>query len=118
MVASAHTAIGVRLYRQALADIGRDRLVDAVPHHGERAAAFWFLLMGPTWWLVGRQLRAAEADDDLATQRVAGWVLTASAVTGVAAMPRSGFWALGAIGLSTLRRSRRRSRESGVRPRP
>ena len=93
--------------REALVDIARSTLVNSVPDRGDEATAFWFMAASPTLWLSGRLLRSAESAGDLDAQRAAGSVLTATGVIGSAAMPRSGFWGVAAVGLSALRRSSR-----------
>lgn len=105
LVAAGHGGAGVILYRDALADIARARVVNAVPDRGDRATAFWFTAVTPLLWLGGRLLRSAESTGDLGAQRVAGKVLIAAGVVGSAAMPASGFWAVIAVGVSALRRS-------------
>ena len=103
----AHAGIGATLYREALVDIARSKLVSSVPDWGDKATAFWFLAASPMLRLSGRLLRSAESAGDLNAQRAAGSVLTAAGVIGAAAMPRSGFWGVAAVGLFALRRSSR-----------
>ncbi len=103
----AHAGIGATLYREALVDIARSKLISSVPDWGDKATAFWFMAASPTLWLSGRLLRSAESAGDLNAQRAAGSVLTAAGVIGSAAMPRSGFWGVAAVGLFALRRSSR-----------
>ena len=105
----AHGVVGVILYRQPLAQIARDDIVNSVPDLGDRATAFWFMAVAPNLWLGGRLLRSAVTLGDVAAQRTAGGVLTATGVLGSAVMPISGFWALAAVGIASLRRSARRS---------
>jgi hypothetical protein len=103
----AHAALGAVLHRDALGDIARARVVNSVPDHGEKATAFWFMVSAPSLWLGGRLLRSAETTGDVAAQRVAGNVLTATGAVGAVAMPSvSGFWAMTAVGIATRRRSR------------
>lgn len=107
VVACAHAAVGIATYRRSYAEIARDGVVDTVPDHGERAAAFWFLAAAPALWLIGRLMRSAERSGDTDAQRAAGGVLVALGTAGAAVMPRSGFWAVVAIGIAALRRRRR-----------
>ena len=107
MLGVAHAGIGATLYREALVDIARSRVVGSVPDRGDRATAFWFMAASPTLWLSGRLLRSAESAGDLDAQRAAGSVLTAAGVIGSAAMPPSGFWGVAAAGLLALRRGSR-----------
>ena len=104
----AHGVVGAVLYRQPLTEIARDRIVGSVPDLGDRATAFWFMAVAPTLWLGGRLLRSAESVGDFAAQRTAGGVLAVTGVVGSAVMPISGFWAVAAVGISSLRRSTRR----------
>ncbi|MFI7291012.1 DUF6463 family protein [Streptomyces anulatus] len=103
VVGIAHGAIGAVIYRDVLADMGRD-VVDSVPERGDRAAAFWFMAAAPTLWLGGRLLRSAEEHDDIPAQRAAGIALAAVGVVGTVAMPKSGFPSLVGIGGVLLRR--------------
>ena len=105
MLGVAHAGVGATLYRAALADIARSKVVSSVPDRGDRATAFWFMAASPTLWLSGRLLRSAESAGDLDAQRAAGRVLTAVGVIGSAAMPLSGLWGVAAVGLFALRRS-------------
>ncbi|MBW1597059.1 DUF6463 family protein [Streptomyces sp. JJ38] len=105
IIGVAHTAIGIPLYGAELRGIVRDGIVDTVPDHGERAAAFWYLTAGPGMWLAGRLLRSAERSDDVAAQRVAGGFVAATGAAGALLMPRSGFWALAAVGATAFRRA-------------
>lgn len=107
LIGVAHGCIGAVQYRGALTEIAEDNVVDTVPDHGERATAFWFVAAAPMLWLTGRLLRSVEESDDRAAQRAAGGILAAVGAVGVAAMPASGFWAVGVVGVSTLRRSAR-----------
>lgn len=109
-LAVAHAGTGVLTYREPLAEIGLDGVVNAVPDRGDRATAFWFLGAAPLLWLAGRLLRSAEASGDRAAQRSAGAALTTCGVVGSAAMPNTGFWAVAGLGVWALRRGRRRGR--------
>lgn len=104
IIGVTHGAIGAVLYRDALGDIGRAKVVGTVPDHGERATAFWFMMASPAMWVGGLLLRSAEDSGDLPAQRVAGTVLALTGLAGTAAMPKSGFPALAAVGLTAVRR--------------
>lgn len=108
VVSIGHGAIGAVIYRDVLADLAREKLLNSVPERGDRAAAFWFMAAAPALWMGGRLLRSAEEHKDVPAQRAAGTVLTAVGVTGTAAMPKSGFPALVGLGGFLLRRSLRR----------
>ena len=100
----AHLGFSAVKFRRELAEIGRAGLVDAVPLKGPRAAAFWFTIAAPAMWTSGAMLRSAEDSGDLRAQRIGGTALAAIGVTGAAAMPSSGFWALIATGIAAARR--------------
>lgn len=104
----AHIGVGAVLYRGALDEIARSRVVNAVPDHGDRATAFWFMVSGAMFWLSGRLLRSAELRGDLDAQRTAGSALVAVGVVGSVAMPGvSGFWSLPVVGGAAIRRGTR-----------
>jgi hypothetical protein len=102
-IAIAHAGVGSLLYRRALVKIIEDRT--SIPDHGDKTTAFWFMVAAPVLWLGGRLLRSVESADDLAGQRAAGVVLAGTGLAGGVAMPASGFWAVAAVGLASLRRS-------------
>lgn len=112
VIGLAHAAVGLVLHREPLAEIVRAKVIGAVPERGDRATAFWFLILAPTCWTAGRLLRSAELAGDLPAQRQAGAVLTAVGVAGVAVMPASPFWSLIAVGAGAVRRGRRTQRAS------
>ncbi|MFI8852478.1 DUF6463 family protein [Streptomyces sp. 891-h] len=106
-VAVGHGAIGAVLYREELAQLARDGVLNTVPERGDRAAAFWFMTAAPALWAVGRLVHSAERNDDAAAQRATGAVLAGVGAVGTAAMPKGGFPALLGIGGLLLRRARR-----------
>lgn len=109
LIGVAHAGTGLYLYRNALGEIARRRVVNSVPDFGDNATAFWFMVNGASFWLGGRLLRSAEMSDDLDAQRTAGSVLVAVGIVGSAAMPGvSGFWSLPVVGGAAVRRSRQR----------
>ncbi|MGI5351842.1 DUF6463 family protein [Streptomyces sp. CA-250714] len=105
--ALGHGAIGAVIYRDVLAQLARDGLVNSVPDRGDRAAAFWFMAAAPALWMGGRLLSSAEEHGDTAAQRAAGAVLIGVGAVGATAMPKGGFPALVGIGGVLLRRARR-----------
>ena len=58
-----------------------------------RRTAFWFLIFGPLLMLAGQVGIHAVARGDLALLKMVGIYAFATAVIGVAAFPRSPFWA-------------------------
>jgi hypothetical protein len=107
VIGVAHAGVGIALHRGEYAALWRDGFIGQVPDRGDRAAAFWFMAAAPALWTIGRLLRSAELAEDADAQRYAGAMLTGLGLTGSAAMPESGFWAVGATGLAALRRARR-----------
>ena len=115
VLATGHAVWGAIAYRDALAEIGRAGVIDAVGDgrfnrehsHDARAAAFWFLSASPLAGLCGYLANAAERAGDKRAERVTASVLTAYAATGLAVMPRSGFIGGLPTALWALRRSRR-----------
>ena len=113
---AGHTAWGALAYRHGLRAIARAGVVDSVGDglfarehaHGERAAAFWFTFVGPVVWLLGRLVQASDEAGDRRALTTAGLGVTAVSATGLAVMPRSGFWAGTAVGVWLLRTGRRR----------
>lgn len=63
----------------------------AVPE--ARRTAFWFLIFGPLLMLAGHVGIHAVAAGDLVLLRILGFYAFATAVLGVAAFPKSPFWA-------------------------
>lgn len=101
----AHVGVGAVVYRNSLAAMAKDKLVNSVPDpHSDRAAAFWFVAAAPALWLSGRLLRSAEASGDVKAQRTVGRALVATGLTGAAVIPVSGFWAVAVVGVGALRR--------------
>jgi uncharacterized protein len=113
-IGAAHTVWGSLAYRRDLAAIARAGVLDSVgdglfrrEHSRDgRAAAFWFMAAGPLLALCGRLTDAAlEAGDRRATA-AAGRAALAFGVSGVAVMPRSGFWTALPLGARLLRAAR------------
>ena len=108
LIGVAHAGVGVVLHREPLIEIVRAKVIGTVPDRGDRATAFWLLVVTPTCWTAGRLLSSAELAGDLPAQRQAGAVLAAVGVAGVAVMPVSPFWSLIAVGIGAVRGRRRR----------
>ena len=109
-----HTVWGLVAYHDQLAGIVRDLpgavgdgIFDKSHSRDARAAAFWFLSIGPLLAFLGRLYQAAEAAEDRPAIRTAGRVTIAIGMAGEVAIPRSGFPGAIAVGLSMLRRARR-----------
>lgn len=113
-LALGHGAWGVAVYGDQLAGIVSDLpgsvgdgVFDKTHSRDERAAAFWFMFVGPMLALFGRTYGAAEAAGDRAAVRAAGRSVIAICATGCVATPRSGFPAGLALGIWLTRRARR-----------
>jgi hypothetical protein len=101
-----HAAVGLLLFRQPIADILREGLINTVRGQFDREAAFWFLLFSPVCVALGQLVTRAVADGDASTLRSLGATLLAIGVVGIALMPVSGFWIVVAIAVLMLRAGR------------
>lgn len=115
-IAAGHSLWGVRAYHDELAGIVRelpgsvgDGIFDTRHSRDGRAAAFWFLFVGPMLAVLGRLYAAAEAAGDREAMRATGYAVTAIGAGGFAVMPRSGFPTAIALGVWQLRRAGRGS---------
>jgi Family of unknown function (DUF6463) len=105
--------VGLYAYRDQVRGILRElpgSVGDGIFERGHsrdaRAAAFWFLFVGPLVALFGRTYSAAETAGDVEAMRAAGRAVTAISLAGSAAIPRSGFPAGIGLGLWLMRRAR------------
>jgi Family of unknown function (DUF6463) len=105
-VAVAHSVWGFIAYRDQLSGIVRelpgsvgDGIFDKRHSRDARAAAWWFMVVGPLLHLVARLCRSAEAAEDREALRAAGAGVTAICAAGCVAIPRSGFPGGLAIGI-------------------
>lgn len=92
-VAALHAGFGLWVGRRAVLAMARDGFVNAVDPHLDRSLAFWFLLMSPLLWIVGRFALWLGAEG----RRPPAWLgrsLLALALVGAVLMPVSGFWLL------------------------
>jgi hypothetical protein len=112
-LAVGHTLWGLYGYGDQLRGILRelpgsvgDGIFDESHSRDARAAAFWFLFVGPLVGLFGRTYSAAEKAGDVEAMRAAGRGVTAISLAGFAAIPRSGFPGGIALGLWLTRRAR------------
>ena len=90
-VAALHAAFGMWTGRRALLAMARDGFVNAVDPHLDRTLIFWFLLMSPFLWIVGRFALWLASEG----RRPPVWLgrsLLALALICAALMPLSGFW--------------------------
>lgn len=96
-----HLLYGCVAYAGALADIGGDGLFNTVDGHGDRETAFWYVVSGLLFGLVGFLAAWAEARTGT-LPRFLGWSLLGLGVAGVVLMPISPFWVVIAIGALLL----------------
>jgi hypothetical protein len=113
-LAAGHTVWGAIAYRDQVAGIVRDLpgsvgdgIFDKTHSRDARAAAFWFLFVGPMLALFGRMYESAEAAGDREAMGAAGLGVTALSAAGWTAIPASGFPGGLALGLWLTRRARR-----------
>ena len=86
-----HTAAGIVLYRQPLAAIIRAGGWNSVDPHFDRNTAFWFLVAGILFMLIGGLVDWLESQH-LRPPGFLGYGLAALAAVAVFLMPLSGFW--------------------------
>jgi len=102
-----HAIVGLVLFRQPLAAIVGDGVLNTVRDQLDRQAAFWFLLMSPLCVALGQVVDRAIERGDQGTLGIVGWNLLAIGVVGAAMMPLSGFWFVIAVAPLVLRAERR-----------
>lgn len=105
-IGALHTLVGILLFREQLAAIGRDGVGNAVDPHADRQAAFWFLTSGALIVTSGQLARWAQRRTGMLPAAF-GWNTLAIGVAGVVVMPISGFWLVIAQALFALAASRR-----------
>lgn len=117
-LSAGHTVWALIAHRGALAAMVANGVIGTVgdgvfvQEHArdDRAAAFWFLLIGPLLSMIGVLMDDAERRGDYPTVRRASRVGLATSILGALAVPRSGFPAGIAVTLrGTLAGLKRRS---------
>jgi hypothetical protein len=110
-----HNALGCYLYRRALADMGRDGLLNSASDavlgtvDGERRhTAFWFLMGGLAFITMGASIRRCGTGNARIAPAL-GPGMTVMGALGAAVMPVSGFWLLLAEGVAATVLHRRTS---------
>lgn len=110
-LAVGHTLWGIYAYRDQLAGIVLDvpgsvgdGIFDTRHSRDARAAAYWFLFVGPLLTVIARLYDSAEAAGDRPAVRSAARTLLGTSVVGLVTIPRSGFPAGVALGLWLMRR--------------
>ena len=88
-----HIIFGVVKFKGPLADAVSAGFVGQFAMPEVRRTAFWFLIFGPLLMLSGHVGIHAVAQGDLALLRILGTYALTTAVLGLAAFPKSPFWA-------------------------
>ena len=88
-----HIIFGLVRYKGPVADAVLAGFVGKFAVPQERRTAFWFLIFGPLLMLTGQVGIHAVAHGDLGLLRLLGIYGFITAVLGVAAFPKSPFWA-------------------------
>lgn len=111
-LAAGHTLWGLYAYRDQLAGIVRDvpgsvgdGIFDKAHSRDPRAAAYWFLFVGPMLSVIARLYESAERAEDRPAMRTAARTMFGVSVAGFAITPRSGFPCGVALGLWLMRRA-------------
>jgi hypothetical protein len=88
-----HIVFGLVRYKGPVVDAVSAGFVGKFAKPEVRRTAFWFLIFGPLLMLAGQVGIHAVAQGDLALLRLLGVYAFITAVLGVAAFPKSPFWA-------------------------
>lgn len=89
----AHIIYGLVKFRIPLAEAFSAGLIGQFTAPEVRRTAFWFLIFGPLLMLTGHVGVHAVAAGDLALLKILGAYAFATSLVGVAALPKSPFWA-------------------------
>ena len=98
----AHIAFGIVKFKAPLVDAVSAGFIDQFNAPEVRRTAFWFTIFGALVTLAGHTAVHAVATGDLALLRIVGMYTLAMSVVGVAALPKSPFWASLLISLLVL----------------
>lgn len=88
-----HIIFGLIKFKAQIAGAISDGFVGKFRAPEARRTAFWFLIFGPMFMLAGHVAVHAVATGDLALLKILGVYSFATALIGVAAFPKSPFWA-------------------------
>lgn len=88
-----HIAFGMIRFKAPFFDAVKAGFVGQFGAPEERRTAFWFLVFGPQVMLAGQVAVHAVAINDLWLLRLVGFYVLAVSAVGIAAFPRSPFWA-------------------------
>lgn len=89
----AHIIFGLIKFKAPIAGAISDGFVGKFLAPEARRTAFWFLIFGPMLMLAGHIAVHAVATGDLALLKILGTYSFFTALIGVAAFPKSPFWA-------------------------
>jgi Family of unknown function (DUF6463) len=89
----AHIIFGLIKFKSPVADAISAGFIGKFYAPEVRRTAFWFLIFGPLFMLAGHVAIHAVAVGDLALLKILGIYSFATALVGVAALPKSPFWA-------------------------
>jgi Family of unknown function (DUF6463) len=87
-----HTAVGVVMFKEPLAQAVRAGFVGQFVGHPDRRAAFWFIIFGPLMVMAGHLAIQAVNTADMGLLRIIGFYLLAVGVVGSLTLPKSPFW--------------------------
>lgn len=90
----AHIVFGLVKFKGQVSDALAAGFIGKFAQPEQRRTAFWFLIVGPLQMLVGHVAIHAVAQGDLALLRILGIYTLVTAALGVAAFPKSPFWAV------------------------
>lgn len=93
LLGMAHIVFGLVRYQGPVRDAVSAGFVGQFAAPQVRSTAFWFLICGPLLMLTGHVGIYAVAQGDLALLKILGLYTFTTAVLGVAAFPKSPFWA-------------------------
>lgn len=86
-----HSVFGLVFFRATFAGLLRDGLVNTVSRQPDRGFAFWFVMTGFFWMLLGAVLDEYEGETHC-LPRFLGPALGALALVSAVIMPQSGWW--------------------------
>lgn len=102
-IALLHQVVGLVFYQTALAEILNAGIFNSInPPYWDRDAAFWFLMFGGLFLLLGMLLQwVIEKTGEIPS--FLGWGILLISLIGVFLMPASGFWLVIPVALLMLR---------------
>lgn len=104
-----HSGFGLVVFRDILAVVAAEGLLNTVNGQPDRERAFWFLFTGLVWLILGGLVDWLERRGD-ALPAFLAWTFLVMTAVGVLIMPLSGFWLLWVPTAGLFRRQRLRRR--------